>query len=251
MKNLAILFVLSFICISQHVFAQQVSSVEYKEYSDLPEVISLGTPIYKLVFNPDKSMYYQTDFIKTKSSIMSSVFSRNTWKKEKNFTIKFYDSKKLMVLSEMINDQVILVSDSLQLIKWNIQKSKPIRYLGLDCYQAKGNFRGRNYTAYFAPKIKKSDGPFKFSGLPGLIIKIASDDKFIIWQAIKINYNAKEMAQIPEKFKGKPISFASYVKLKKNADKQFIKEEKAKNPPQPGESYEISLSHVEKTLELE
>jgi GLPGLI family protein len=123
--------------------------------------------------------------------------------------------------------------------------------LGLDCYQAKGHFRGRNYTAYFAPKIKKSDGPFKFSGLPGLIIKIASDDQFKIWQAIKINYQEKEKYSIPEKFKSKAISFADYVKMKKSEDKQYIKDYKAKNPPKPGETYEIYFDYVEKPLEID
>jgi GLPGLI family protein len=136
-------------------------------------------------------------------------------------------------------------------MKWKIQKSKPVRYLGLDCYQAKGHFRGRNYTAYFAPKIKKSDGPFKFSGLPGLIIRIASDDQFKIWQAIKINYQEKEKFTIPEKFKGKAISFADYVKMKKSEDQQYIKEYKAKNPSNPNLTYEINLVYVEKSLEID
>jgi GLPGLI family protein len=247
MKYLIIYLLYSSLSITQNVSAQQIISVDYKEWYAQPAYISGGTSIFKLVLRPNSSMYFQSDLIKTKSTI----FSENEANKERNFTIKFYDTQKILALSEKSNNQVILVSDSLELMKWKIQKSKPIRYLGLDCYQAKGHFRGRNYTAYFAPKIKKSDGPFKFSGLPGLIIKIAADDKYKIWQAIKINYQKKEGFAIPEKFKGKAVSFADYVKMKKSEDKQYIKDYKAKNPPKPGETYEIYFDYVEKPLEID
>jgi GLPGLI family protein len=251
MKNLTLFLISFYLFLSLKVSAQQTISVDYKEWSELPGTISSGIPIFKLVLNPNNSMYFQSDLIKSKSGSLSALFSGNEVNKEVDFTIKMYASQKILSLSEKINGQVILVSDSLQLMKWKIQKSKPVRYLGLDCYQAKGHFRGRNYTAYFAPKIKKSDGPFKFSGLPGLIIRIASDDQFKIWQAIKINYQEKEKFTIPEKFKGKAISFADYVKMKKSEDQQYIKEYKAKNPSNPNLTYEINLVYVEKSLEID
>ncbi|TDX84786.1 GLPGLI family protein [Epilithonimonas xixisoli] len=37
------------------------------------------------------------------------------------------------------------------------------------------NFGGRKWTAWFAPDIKISDGPYKFFGLPGLILKLEDD----------------------------------------------------------------------------
>jgi GLPGLI family protein len=242
----AYLFLATFFFV-MNVSGQKISSVDYKEWYGQSAYISVGTPIFKLVLNPHNSMYYQSDLIKNKSLI----FAGKSGNKERDFTIKFYDSKKLLTLAEKMNNQVILVSDSLNLMKWKIIKSKPIRYLGLDCYQAKGHFRGRNYTAYFAPQLKISDGPFKFSGLPGLIIKIASDDNYKIWQAIKINYQENNDIQIPEKFRETPISFASYSSMKKKEDSRFIKEYKAKNPPKPGESYTIFFDYVEKTIEID
>lgn len=43
------------------------------------------------------------------------------------------------------------------------------------CQKAKLNFRGRNYTAWFSPEIPINDGPWKFSGLPGLILKVEDE----------------------------------------------------------------------------
>ncbi|MBB2147551.1 GLPGLI family protein [Pedobacter gandavensis] len=40
------------------------------------------------------------------------------------------------------------------------------------CQKALLNFRGRSYTAWFSPDIPINDGPWKFSGLPGLILKV-------------------------------------------------------------------------------
>lgn len=247
MKVLVSFLLFSFFLFAMKVSAQEISSVDYKEWYGQSAYISLGTPIFKLVLNPHNSLYFQTDLVKNKSLL----FSNKGGNKERDFTIKFYDSKKILILAEKLNNQVILVSDSLELIHWEILKSRPIRYLGLDCYQAKGYFRGRNYTAYFAPKIKKSDGPFKFSGLPGLIIKIASEDNFKIWQALKINYQEKNDIQLPAKFKETPIAFSAYSKLKKNEDTHFIKNYKAKNPAKPGETYTIYFEYAEKNLEID
>jgi GLPGLI family protein len=44
------------------------------------------------------------------------------------------------------------------------------------CQKATLNFRGREYTAWFATDIPVSEGPWKFKGLPGLILK-AEDTK--------------------------------------------------------------------------
>ena len=43
------------------------------------------------------------------------------------------------------------------------------------CKKAKTSFRGRNYTAWYTNEIPISDGPWKFWGLPGLILKVTDE----------------------------------------------------------------------------
>ena len=43
---------------------------------------------------------------------------------------------------------------------------------GFLCQKATIEYGGRIWTAWFTPEIPISDGPYKFSGLPGLIIKV-------------------------------------------------------------------------------
>ncbi|WP_286761318.1 GLPGLI family protein [Salegentibacter sp. UBA1130] len=47
---------------------------------------------------------------------------------------------------------------------------------GFGAQKAKTSFSGRNYTAWFTTAIPVSEGPYKFRGLPGLILEI-SDNK--------------------------------------------------------------------------
>ena len=44
--------------------------------------------------------------------------------------------------------------------------------LGYRVHRAECTFRGRDYVAWFAPELPVSDGPWKFCGLPGLILEV-------------------------------------------------------------------------------
>lgn len=48
--------------------------------------------------------------------------------------------------------------------------------------KATTKFGGRNWTAWFDADIPFQDGPYKFSGLPGLIVKIEDDAKNYSWE---------------------------------------------------------------------
>lgn len=69
--------------------------------------------------------------------------------------------------------------------KWDIS-SVEHEILGYRTYEAKMKYGGRSYTAYYAPDIAISDGPYKFFGLPGLILKIFDDKNQHDFTAIAI-----------------------------------------------------------------
>ena len=58
--------------------------------------------------------------------------------------------------------------------------------MGYLCQKATTRFRGRDFVAWFAPEIPISNGPWKFGGLPGLILKVYDTDKHFVFEAIKI-----------------------------------------------------------------
>lgn len=57
---------------------------------------------------------------------------------------------------------------------------------GYLCQKATCNFRGRSYTAWFSIDIPISYGPWKFRGLPGLIMKVYDDDKKFVFECVGI-----------------------------------------------------------------
>lgn len=75
------------------------------------------------------------------------------------------------------NDSPFVVVDTL-LFKYTFGSVKSI-INGVECHQAFLNFRGRDYELFYAPSIPYSDGPFKFLGLPGLIMSVKSFDETV------------------------------------------------------------------------
>ena len=79
------------------------------------------------------------------------------------------------------------IEESINLFKWKFTpESKTI--LGYKCTKATCNFRGRNYVAFFTREIPFKAAPWKFHGLPGVILEVYSTDDIVKWkaQALKI-----------------------------------------------------------------
>lgn len=66
-------------------------------------------------------------------------------------------------------------AEPLTKMEWTIHSQKK-KILALECQMATTTFKGRHYTAWFAPAIPINAGPWKLNGLPGIILA-ANDDK--------------------------------------------------------------------------
>ena len=58
---------------------------------------------------------------------------------------------------------------------------------GYDCIRAECDFRGRHWTAWFAPEIAVNEGPWKLRGLPGLILKAEADGGWFTYECVGID----------------------------------------------------------------
>lgn len=63
---------------------------------------------------------------------------------------------------------------------WNILNEKQ-KIGAYNAQKATTEFGGRKWTAWFSTDLPFQDGPYKFSGLPGLIVKIEDDEKNYSW----------------------------------------------------------------------
>ena len=76
--------------------------------------------------------------------------------------------------------------ETIPVIDWNIEQNKDTTIIGYHCLFATMQYGGRHYNAWFAPDIPIKYGPYKFNGLPGLIMKISDDDGLFDWVAVGI-----------------------------------------------------------------
>jgi GLPGLI family protein len=82
-------------------------------------------------------------------------------------------------------------SEEIPAQNWNLYDDT-LTVAGYLCQKATCKFRGRNYTAWFAADIPINNGPWKFGGLPGLILKVYDADKLYVFECVGIeNYIRK------------------------------------------------------------
>ena len=56
--------------------------------------------------------------------------------------------------------------------------------IGYDCQKATCHWRGRDYVAWFTAAIPVKAGPWKFGGLPGLILKVYDTERLYTFEAV-------------------------------------------------------------------
>lgn len=69
---------------------------------------------------------------------------------------------------------------------WQIQSSDVRNILGYECRKAVTTFRGRTWTAWYTTQIPVLNGPWKFNGLPGLILNAYDGDRYFEYTAVGI-----------------------------------------------------------------
>lgn len=107
----------------------------------------------------------------------------------------YLDEKGDQVLKDITNKKLLLRVNSissayvseerLPVFEWKL-KNESKKILGFKCFKAFTSFRGREYTAWYAPDIAISEGPWKFYGLPGLILEIYDVKEQVFFKAIQI-----------------------------------------------------------------
>ncbi len=88
--------------------------------------------------------------------------------------------------------------------------------LGYECVEASAEYHGRRWTVWFAPDIPVQNGPWKFGGLPGLILEAVSDGSQYRFAATDIRQTDK--AVLP------PYLAAEYEKTTR---KDFLKNKRS------------------------
>lgn len=214
MRFIKYLFIFVFCC----TYSQQNTLVTDYIYSIKPESLPSETIVNSRLTANSIFSKYEMDFVGNLNFIEEEAGKEEEEGsvmaiKPKRNPIIFKNHKSRYIFSiERVSMKPFLVKDSMNIFNWRINSTKK-EILGYSCQQATVQYRGRNYTAYFTSEIPFQTGPWKFYGLPGLILKVESDDGVLKMNATKINIKNEE-TNIKNPFnyiKLNPISWDNYI----------------------------------------
>lgn len=107
-----------------------------------------------------------------------------------------------------VTDKILInpysYEESIPQMDWNIIANTDSLILGYKCEKAVCRFRGRDYVAWFTNEIAIDNGPWKFHGLPGLILKVEDGDKEYIYECTGL-YRPNWISPIYRKINRKEI----------------------------------------------
>ena len=133
------------------------SGREYTKY--------FGYPIYQV-----DSVIYRRDINKITEQEDNDISNQYGFMGASPYIILIHNrTKKISYYDRVFTDHYIY-TDSAP-IAWQLSTGSLV-VCGHYCHKATAHFRGREWTAYYAPDIPVGRGPWKFGGLPGLILRI-------------------------------------------------------------------------------
>ena len=164
----------------------------------------------------------------------------------------YYTDTNYLFYNKILFNEIAFIKEDFGLFEWQIiGDTKTI--LGYECKKAVSQFRGRLYEAYFTTELNFKSGPWKFHGLPGLILSVRSVDNYfsITATSIKIKENT---VNIDNPFKNK--DYLNINQYKKNLKAKYLKmlrAFKSKQPtdPEGGGSIEVEFNDEIEDLGLE
>lgn len=125
------------------------------------------------------------------------------------YVFKNLADKTLRVYQDS-NEEYVYYDEPLDEMKWEIAGDSTKTVLNYECVMAETDYHGRHWTAWFTPEIPVQDGPWKFVGLPGMIL-MASDstgEHSIVATGMEYTTEPLPKMEVPEYYsKGNRIDF--------------------------------------------
>jgi GLPGLI family protein len=225
-------FLMFFLIMMSYAFSQKkgIAYYGYTEFGATNKGVSLDYNSY-LLFNKELSYYVtckdslEKDEKKYKSQSVKSAkggsFSSGMKVSAQGDQVFTSLSKKTM-WSNLYRIEMVYVNEPIAKQEWKITNENR-KFGKFTCRKATTTFRGRDYTAWFTPEIAVPFGPWKFNGLPGLILEVYDTNKDFYWFFKSVEYPTeyKEEITFIKKSKGdKAINFLDLKELEQFKIKQ-------------------------------
>lgn len=211
-----ILFFLLFFYVK--LFSQESLKLTYSLLNDteIPNMLEA----YLIIDNKNSKYYFKQDY-----STLKSV--NNDSEKFKSFTkVSKKDIDKYIIYElntvhelKLLGNVYVKVIDSLSSQNWiisdEVKKIDNYNVTKATCF-----FRGRKWEAWFCQDFPFPYGPWKFRGLPGLIIQVNDDNKRYNYNLVKIEQKHENdiELEIQELLKQNPRIMTSKQFVEKNEE---------------------------------
>jgi GLPGLI family protein len=217
---ISFLFVITFTKINAQKTKELVVTYDIHYNTELPN-IKLGT----LQISNDKKQSIFTITQKKKENKKKveigddNNITIRTISNKQRFVYFNYDIDTTYTTSKLFSKNY-LIKEKVPKINWRLLKEKK-KIGNLNVQKATTNFRGRNYTAWYSLDYPIKFGPWKFHGLPGLIIEIYDESNRYHWILKTINNGENSSFNLNKK-DYKEINLKEYVKIRDSDSPNFL-----------------------------
>lgn len=154
-----------------------------KDYVEDTRVLQIGDVVVKEY----SDIIYHFDSLATVNFRKGLPTSSNTNATLPCEIFNYHKKKEIKVKYRlMLNGGVLCYDDRYPSFDWMFAADAPIEIMGYSCGKATVNFAGREYIVWYTMDIPLPYGPYKFCGLPGLILKVEESRGMYIWEAFCI-----------------------------------------------------------------
>ena len=236
MKKLLLLFVL----IGTLASAQNKRFIyEYKLIPDSTDVSDVKTEMMYLDTSKEGSKYYSYTVFNSDSTMkadlerqLKATGSINITPPMKRPVVRYsvtktYPDYKTYIHRRLSMDAYKVSED--RKINWKISSEKE-KIGEWNAQKAEAHFAGRHWTAWFSTEIPIQDGPYKFQGLPGLIVKIedktgshrmelrgirniTGDLDINVFEAKEVAINSKQFQKVLKEYENDPTKGVKQMQM--------------------------------------
>ncbi|MCW3170379.1 GLPGLI family protein [Chryseobacterium sp. 09-1422] len=217
------LSLLCILCFALFCAQNKEFTYEYQFISDSADRGNISTEIMILNFDQDKSYYYSLKKYISDSTI-NAESKKGLMVMPILYNIAEIDIKDLK--NNKVSFETIIAFSKYQVsqkvdLKWNLSNEFD-EILNYKVQKATTEFGGRTWVAWFAKDIPIQDGPYKFHGLPGLILKIEDTtlSHKLVLKGIKNRTAAFQYPSRKDDFGEIKVDYSGFVKayLQNRAD---------------------------------
>lgn len=236
-SKIVILFLFVFVA----VYGQKSKTykIEYQlNYRpDTTQIKKIKSELFTLFINDSISRFISNQKLIKDSIALKARFDKNLAlelianqdklpKSDFKFDIYKINNSQILVYENIFFDNYFYTEEIENINNWVIKKDTTI-INDFKCQKAVLSFGGRNYEAWFTEEIPIKDGPYKFSNLPGLILKIQDIKEDYIFSVINIQL-FNENIILPNEYNLIRISKIKFLKASKDRLKDLQKKVKHK-----------------------